>query len=310
MKKLLTILAMTISLNTFANVTNCKQITIVNSVPPGGLHDQSSRDVAKLVTERTGIPTVVDAKPAGAQALFYVKQQKPDGCTIGHFRSTFFINQAIEGKDKVDYDIMNDFVHVGILMKYSSLIVAGPKVPEVKTYNDFIALTKNRPVNISSSGAIQDIIFNDFIAHYKPKDSVIVRYKGMAPQLLDLIGGHHDIGFTAIAANALQYIDEGKLVPLAVTGEIRLPSLPKVPTLKELGWNYVDYAYSPFTLPAGASPEVVKFWSDIIRDIWAVPGVAAKWQSYGVDSFDANPVTSKVFLQRALDKAATKKIGN
>ena len=310
MKQLLTILAMTISLNAFANVTNCKQITIVNSVPPGGLMDQSARDIAKLVTEKTGIPAVVDSKPAGAQGLHYLKQQKPDGCTVGFFRATYFINQAVEGKDKVDYDIMNDFVHAGVMLKYVSMIVAGPKVPEVKTYNDLIKLSKTRPVNISSAGAIQDVIFNDFVDNYKTKDAVVVRYKGMTPQLMDLIGGHHDIGFTAIAANALQYVDEGKLVPLAVTGEQRLKNMPKVPTLKEMGWNYVDYAYTPISLPAGASPEAIKFWSDIIKEVWAVPGVAERYHTYGVEGFDNNPASSKAFLQRMLDKAATKKTGN
>lgn len=300
MKHFLSTLLLLLSINTFAH--ECKQFVIINTVPAGGLMDSTARDIAATVKEITGIPAVVESRPAGEglAALNYLRTLPADGCTVGYFRSSMYQRQAMEGVDAVGYDIMKEFVHAGIGLKFPFLIAGSAKVTP-NTWTEFVAYIKANKTSISSAGAPNDIIIDAFEELYRP-DWTRPMFKGGNPQLLELLGGHHDF-YVGITIPALTYAAEGKLKPYAVTSERRLRAYPNIPTLRELGVNRIDYGWASVSMLANTPTETVKLWSQIITATWSKKELHAKYDTAaGIVGEDTDTVSATRYLNREMTK--------
>jgi tripartite-type tricarboxylate transporter receptor subunit TctC len=280
---------------------DCKQYVIINTVPPGGLMDQTARDIAVTIKEQTGVPAIVEAKPSGEglAALNFLKTIPADGCTVGYFRSSLFQRQAMEGVDQAGYDVMKEFTHAAIGLKFPFLVAGSAKmVPD--TYREFVQYVKSNKVSISSAGAPNDIIIDAFEELYKPNWTRPM-YKGGAPQILDLLGGHTDF-YVGITIPALQYASEGKIKAYAVTSERRLRAYPAVPTLKELGVNRVDYGWAAVSLPVAAKDHA-EWWGQMTKLTWDKKELHAKYdQAAGIVGEDTDPVSATRYLTREMNK--------
>jgi tripartite-type tricarboxylate transporter receptor subunit TctC len=280
---------------------DCKLYTIINTVPPGGVMDQTARDIASTVKEQTGVSAIVDSKASGEglAALNFLKTVPADGCTVGYFRGSLFQRQAQEGVDQVGYDIMKEFAHAAIGLKFPFLVAGSAKMPP-STYKEFASYVKINKVSISSAGAPNDIIIDALEELYKP-DWTRPMYKGGAPQILDLLGGHTDF-YIGITVPALTYASEGKIKAYAVTSERRLRGYPNVPTLKELGVNRVDYGWASVSLPIAAK-EHADWWGKMTRLTWDKKELHTKYdQAAGIVGEDTDPVTATRYLVNEMTK--------
>ena len=280
---------------------DCRQYTIINTVPPGGLMDQTARDIAVTIKEQTGMPAIVEAKPSGEglAALNFLKTIPADGCTVGYFRSSLFQRQAIEGVEQAGYDIMKEFAHAAIGLKFPFLVAGSAKIAP-DNYREFVQHVKNNKASISSAGAPNDIIIDAFEELYKPNWTRPM-YKGGAPQILDLLGGHTDF-YVGITMPALQYAAEGKIKAYAVTSERRLRGYPTVPTLKELGVNRVDYGWAAVSLPVAAKDHT-DWWAQMVKLTWDKKDLNAKYdQAAGIVGEDTDPVSATRYLTREMNK--------
>lgn len=246
-----------------------KPIRIVVPFSPGGGTDITTRAFSTRLSAVFGHPVVVDNRP-GAGGLIgstLVAKATPDGYTL-LVASTgpMVITPAL--KLKMPYEVLRDFSPITQLISQPIWLVVHPSLP-AKTVAEFIALAKARPgeLNYGSSGVgngthLAAKIFESITG----VNMVHVPYKGTAPAVTDLIGGHVQVIFSSVSV-MLTFIKDGKLRPLAVGSEKRMSMLPNVPTMAEAGVKGFDASsWYGFFAPAGTpGPVVDRLNSEVSR---------------------------------------------
>ena len=238
-----------------------RQLTVVVGFPPGGATDILARLVADGMRGTYAQAVVVDnrAGAAGRVGVELVKSAKNDGSVV-LFTPAFPMLISPHVYPKLAYDTLRDFVPVGIGARSMLCLAVGPAVPpSVKTIADFIEWTKANPSRSSfgaPSGSSQHFAGQTFARAAKIKLDQIP-YKGGAPAMTDLIGGHLAVNVSPVA-EALPHHRAGTIRILAVTGAKRSRFLPEVPTMTELGYPEVLFQdWLGLFVPAGTPPAVV-----------------------------------------------------
>ena len=234
-----------------------RQITLVIPFAAGGSNDIVGRAIGKKLTEAWGQPVVVENR-SGAGGLIGsadVAAAAPDGYTLLLISSTFTINPAI--RKRMPFDTTKDFTPVAFIAHSPLLFVASKDLP-VKSAKDLLALARSKPGQITYAsagpGSINQIAA-ELIALSAGIKLMHVPYRGGAPALNDLIGGHVDV-YVSSLPQVLQLAQNGQARALAVTSVKRTALLPDVPTLDEAGISGFDLSswwgiVGPAGLPAG-----------------------------------------------------------
>ena len=238
-----------------------KPIRFLVPFAPGGTSEIVARSVANELSKQLGQTVFVENKPGGAGtvAMQEAAHAAPDGHTIilGHV-GTLAVNPYMLKNQP--YDVNRDFVPVTLLAKVPNVFVIHPDVP-AKNFREFVAYAKANPgkLNYGSAGNASaghlameylKLVTGIFITH--------IPYRGTGPQLTDLLSGRtqaSSAGMPALGA----FIRAGKLRAIAVGTQHRIPALPDVPTVAEMG--YKDFETSQWygiLVPAGTPPEIVR----------------------------------------------------
>jgi tripartite-type tricarboxylate transporter receptor subunit TctC len=204
--------------------------------PPGGSTDPIARMVAAKLTEKWGQSVIVDNRPGGNTIIGtdFLAKATPDGYTIGWVGPSFFSTPSLI--PKLPYDSLRDFVGVTTIARQRSLLVLHPSVP-ARNLQEVIALAKSRPgqLNFGSSGIGTNVhLAGELFKILTGTNIVHIPYKGSGPLSTDLIAGRVEMSFQ-VPITVIPHINGGKLRPIAVSGETRLPPLPEVPTFSEAG---------------------------------------------------------------------------
>jgi tripartite-type tricarboxylate transporter receptor subunit TctC len=181
----------------------------------------------------------------------------PDGYTLLLVSSTFTINPAI--KKSMPFDIIKDFTPVAFIARSPLLVTASNNLP-VKSARELLALARSKPGQItyasSGPGSINQIAA-ELIALSAGARLMHVPYKGGAPALNDLLGGHVDI-YVSSLPQVLPLAQSGQAKALAVTSARRTALLPDVPTLEESGITGFDlWSWWGIVGPAGMPADIV-----------------------------------------------------
>ena len=238
-----------------------KAIRFVVPFAPGGTSEVVARSVAAELTKQLGQSVYVENKPGGAgvTAMQEVARATPDGHTIilTHV-GTLAVNPYMLSNQP--YDVNKDFVPVTLLAKVPNVFVIHPDVP-AKNFKEFLAYAKANPgkLNYGSAGNASaghlameylKLVTGTYITH--------IPYRGTGPQLTDLLAGRtqaSSAGMPALGA----HIRSGKLRAIAVGTQQRIPSMPDVPTVAEMGFkNFETSQWYGIHVPAGTPPEIVK----------------------------------------------------
>lgn len=232
--------------------------------PAGGFGDAVSRVLAQHMSTTLRQPVVVENKPgAGGQiAAAHVKQQPADGHTLLYGDiGPFAMNAALY--PKLNYDMQRDFMPITRLLS-SSLLLVVPPGSRFKTLDDLVQSAKSRKpdaaLTYGSYGiGSQPHIWMEMLKRETRGQFQHVAYKGGAPAIQDLMGGHIE-AMLDVAANSLPYVQEGKLRALALVGsEKRLERLPQVPTLAELEYPGLNApGWTGVVVKAGTPPEIAE----------------------------------------------------
>jgi tripartite-type tricarboxylate transporter receptor subunit TctC len=238
-----------------------QSIRFVVPFAPGGTSEIVARTVAYELTKQLGQTVYVDNKGGGAglPAMLDVAKSAPDGHTIilGHVGS-LAVNPYIFPNQP--YDVNKDFVPVTLLAKVPNLFVIHPDVP-AKDFNEFVAYVKRNPgkLNYGSAGnASAGHLAMEYLKLVTGMFIIHIPYRGTGPQLTDLLAGRTQASSAGLPA-LLPHIRSGKLRAIAVGTPQRLPALPDVPTVAEMG--HKDFETSQWygiLAPAGTPPEIVK----------------------------------------------------
>jgi tripartite-type tricarboxylate transporter receptor subunit TctC len=228
---------------------------------PGGATDFTARIIADKMQTLLGQPVVVENKPGanGAIGAEYVAKADADGYTI--FFTTVgavAINPAFR-KD-LPYDPIKDFAAIGKAAVNSTLLVVNTKLP-ANSARELAALAKQRSkpitIGITGRGAISDLgrLLFESAAGIKLE---AVPYRGAAPAMTDLIGGHLD-GLFGDVPTVMAQIRAGKIKALAATSTKRSEIFPDVPTFVEQGFDgVVADNWAGLLAPAGTPQPAIK----------------------------------------------------
>ena len=214
-----------------------KPIHLVVAFPAGGPTDFVGRVLATELSKALGQPVIVENKPGanGNIGADYVAKAPADGSVL--FLTTVgavAISPALY--ETLPYDPLKDFAPISLVVNNSTIFVVNPRNP-ASNAAEFVAnsLKASAPVPIGSSGvgSIPHLTLELFAAASKA-NVTHVPYKGAAPVINDVIGGHVD-GFFGDLPGLIGQIRAGQLKPLGVAAPKRHPLLPDVKTLAEQG---------------------------------------------------------------------------
>lgn len=284
-----------------------RPITLVVAFTPGGPSDVLARIVGKQMEQLLGAPIVIENRPGagGNIAADSVAKSPGDGYTLlmGN-NSILATNESLY--KKLTYSPQKDFVPITLIGTQANILVVNNNVP-AHTLKELIALAKARPgkLNFASSGygAAAHLAGELFKAEAKI-DIVHVPYKGAAPALQDLIGGHDQLMF-ATTASVVGHIKGGKVRALAVTTRKRTAILPELPTMDEAGLpGFEASTWHGLVAPAATPPEVIaKLHSAAVKALQD-KGVQASLARLGVDIVGDTPAEFKVYIAAEVPKWA------
>ena len=213
-----------------------KVVRIIVPYPPGGTVDVVARLTAARLSENLGQQFIVDNRPGanGTIGSAAVAKSPPDGYTLLVQASTFVATALL--MDKLPYDISKDFTPITNLGAVPLVVTCFPGIP-AKDLGEFMSAIRAQPnkytFGTSAVGSASHLA-QAAIRFQAKLDFTIIPYKGTAPALADVMGGHISAMVDALPST-MPHIKSGKLRPLAVTSARRVPSLPNVPTVAESG---------------------------------------------------------------------------
>jgi tripartite-type tricarboxylate transporter receptor subunit TctC len=216
-----------------------RPVTIVVTAAAGGLTDIVARAVGQQLSEQWGKPVVIENKGGAGHNIgaASVAKAAPDGYTLMVSESgTFVSNPYLYAKGTLPYDAETDFAPISGLASYTQALITHPSLP-ARTVADLIALAKSQPAEISfgtagiGSAPHMNIELLENLAGIK---LVPVHYRGAAPALTDLLGGHIKLMSVSMTLS-LEPARAGRVTMLGVGSRARLAAAPEVPTAAESG---------------------------------------------------------------------------
>ena len=248
-----------------------RAVRFVITYPTGGGSDYTVRPIAQKLSERWGQPVFVDSRPGGSAMIGtdFVARSAPDGYTLMLAASSEVSMNVVLFK-KMPYDPVRDLQPVTLVGTTPPILLAHPSLP-ARSLKELVALARAKPGALSygsiGTGTPQHFAGELMKTTFRI-DMVHVPYKGAAPALIDVIGGHVPLALTAPTV-AIPHVKAGRLRALAVTSAERSGAIPDVPTVAESGapgFNIVQW-YSIW-MPAKPPRDVLeKLQGELVRII-------------------------------------------
>jgi tripartite-type tricarboxylate transporter receptor subunit TctC len=216
-----------------------RPVTIVVTAAAGGLTDLVARGVGQQLSEIWGKPVVIENKGGAGHNIgaAAVAKAAPDGYTLMVSESgTFVSNPYLYAKGSLPYDAETDFAPISGLASYTQALVTHPSLP-ARNVAELIGLAKKAPAEISfgTAGIGSAPHMNiELLENLSGIKLVPVHYRGAAPALTDLLGGHIKLMSISMTLS-LEPARAGRINMLGVGSRERLPQAPEVPTIAETG---------------------------------------------------------------------------
>lgn len=261
-----------------------RTVTLVVSFAPGGLTDIPARMIAPEMQSRLGQPVIVENK-AGASGVVggsYVVHADPDGYTllvsgVSEVQNLFYIN--------VPYNAEKDFAPIGKIADGPPLVLAVISSSPFKSVADLIAYAKanQSKTNVATTGpATSPAIAVSQLNELAGTKITPVPYQGSGPAAAAVASGQVDAGFIWLPSIA-GMVSSGKVRVLAVATAQRVPALPDIPTLEELGYkNFNHSAFVGLLAPHGTPDPVIATLNKALNELIAMPDFANKLEPFGM----------------------------
>jgi len=279
-----------------------RPVTIVVPFPAGGSADLNARTVAERLSAALGQPFIVENKAgaSGSVGTAFVAKAPADGYTLLMSNSgALTVNPHLFGP--VGYDSLKDFEPISLSVKISNLLLVHPDLP-VRTLPELLAYAKANPGLYygHSSGSKQ--LSGEVFRAKAGIDMPPVAYKGSAPMMADLLGGHIKVGFDEVLTS-MPYIQAGKLYPIATTGAVRWPTLPNVPPIAEAGVpEYEMGDWIGIVAPAKTPPALVEKLNKASAKALAVPETQSRIEKIGTQVEGSSPEQFDAFIKKEMTK--------
>jgi tripartite-type tricarboxylate transporter receptor subunit TctC len=301
-----------IALAAFASAPSAQQYPTknINMLVPfaaGGPTDTVARVTAQAMGKPLGQTIIVENKPSagGILAPEQVKNAKPDGYTILIHHIGMATTPALYRQ--LRFNPLTDFEYIGLINDVPMTVIANDKVP-AKDFKEFLAYIKANKDKVSYAnagiGAASHLCGMLFMSAIQT-DLLTVPYKGTAPAMNDLLGGQ--VTFMCDqTTNTTSQIKSGKVKAFAVTSKKRVPSLPDIPTLDELGLKGFEVGiwhglYAPKGTPKPALDRLVAALQEALKD----ESVKKRFADLGAETVPVSqqtPAALEKHLKAEIDK--------
>jgi tripartite-type tricarboxylate transporter receptor subunit TctC len=271
-------------------------VKIVAPFPPGGPTDVTARLLAEKLRVQVGQTVITEARPgaSGSIGTGYVAQQPGNGCTILLSYDTHAVNPALL---PLPFDTIKAFRPVMLVGTLPNAIAVHASQP-YKTFGELMAAAKKDHL-VYASGASAGVAYFSMklIEQIYGVEMQHVPYKGAAPAVQDLLGGHVPIMIGSVFALSPGARD-GRVRALVQTGAKRHPLMPEVPTVAELGNpGFNTASWIGIFLPASASDALVTRLHDALGVALQDQVVRERLTALGIEVVGSSPETLDTFVK-------------
>lgn len=307
LKKMISLAGLALALLTpvaHADSYPSKPLRIVVPYAAGGGTDILARLFAQKMSDSWGQPVIVENRPGadGTIGTELIARSPADGYNLVLVVAAHVINPSL--KAKMPFDVLKDFTPITMVAASPWVIVVSPVVP-ANNIKELIALAKAQPGKLAfGSSDPSSRLAGEQFKSLAGVDLQHVPYKGGAPVMTDLLGGHVQVSFTSVLT-VLQHHRSGKLRVLGVGGKNRSPSMPDVPTVVQAGLpGYETSAWYGLYGPANMPKDIVDNIQKEIARISTQPDVKDRLLQLGAEPVVNTPAEFAVLTQAEYAKFA------
>lgn len=280
-----------------------KSVSLVIPAPPGGNFHLAGGIVGARLRQMFDKPFLNDNKPGagGMIAAELVAKAEPDGHTLLVSGNLLLFSPLILGQAR--YDWKTDLAVIGAISFTPMVLEVHPSV-KAASVQEFLSLAK-RPdskLSMSSPGAgTTNHLASELLQKLSGARWITVQYKGNAPAIADLIGGHVSFGFDQISSS-IGHIRSGTLRPLAVTSAKRIALLPDLPTMQEAGISgFEAETFAGLFAPAKTPAGVIEKAGAALAKILDEPAVVQQFRQLGSEVRPMSAAQFGQYLRRLED---------
>jgi len=257
-------------------------IHLVVPFPPGGVADTVARTIGQELARDIGQPVLIDNRP-GASGMIgaeFVARAKPDGHTLLLANLPVMSINAIQFPD-LPYSASRDFLPVILLTDQPYIIAA--RLGLASDMAQFLALARRDPGKLTFGSASSSTHLAGELFNARAQTTMThIPYKGSAPAINDLLGGHIDVLLDTVIGLA-PHVKAGKIQALAVTAPTRIDTVPDIPTYQEAGLVDLNItSWQGIVAPAGTPANVIAALNVMFDRALKSPAVAARMRAQGV----------------------------
>jgi tripartite-type tricarboxylate transporter receptor subunit TctC len=301
--RLLAVALLTISLRAFAQDYPNKPIRVVVPYSPGGGTDVLSRAIGERLGVALGQSVVVENRPGanGAIGSEAVAKSAPDGYTLVVVTGTHVINPFLQ---KVPFDTLNDFTPVTFAAISKMVLVAGLQQP-FTSIKELIVYAKANPAKLTiGNSEAATMLTGELLKLMAGIDLQQVPYKGGAPLMSDVVGGHIPLAVTSVTT-VMPFYKAQKLRVLGVTSKQRSGAMPEVPTIAEAGVpGYEVLSWYVILGPKGMPKTIAERLQREVAKIVAVPAMKERFDTLGAEAAATTPDETAAIMKADMEKWA------
>ncbi|HEY1475731.1 MAG TPA: tripartite tricarboxylate transporter substrate binding protein [Pseudolabrys sp.] len=259
-----------------------RAVRVVVPVAAGGANDVTARLIGQWLSQRLGQQFFIENRPGAATNVGTeaVIRSSADGYTLLISGSNAAINATLFRS--LNFNFIRDTAPIASIVRVPQLMQVTPSLP-VKSVPEFIAYAKANPGKIamgSGGNGSPAHVIGEYFKLLTGTDLTHVPYRGAAPAVTALIGGHIQVAFTELATS-LGHVKAGKLRALAVTTAARAAALPDVPTLSEFIPGFEASQWVGLVAPKDTPPAIIGKLNAEINAALADPGIKARFVDFG-----------------------------
>ncbi len=281
-----------------------RPLRLIVPFAPGGPIDQTARIIAPPLAEALGQPVLVENRTGanGVVAAETALRAPADGYTI--FYSVIHHSVLPSLGTPLPYDLLKDFEPVTLVATYPIILVVNPTRP-IASVAELIARAKAEPGKLTfghSGYGGGTHLAGELFAMAAGVQLRQVPYRGSAPAMQDLLGGHVDMMF-ADAPSALPQIAGGRVRPLGVFSPERFAAQPDLPTIAEAGLpGTFAYSWGGLMLRAGTPAGIATRLNTAVVALLRDPGVVQKLLQIGAAPAPGTPADFAAMLRAEIAK--------
>ena len=292
-----------------------KPIRLIVPTGAGGAYDVVLRAMAPFLQEELGQPWIVEnrAGAGGIIGLEAVARAEPDGYTLVNGGvSQIVLNPLFV--TKTPYNVQTDFTHIAMMGELVMALYVHNSL-RVQDMKSLIAYAKANPGKVAygSSGVGMSFhLAGEMLALRTGTQLTHVPYKSTAQALQDFFAGRLAMMFYPPAKPIMANVQSGNIIPIAAMYEKRLPPLPKVPTMAEVGVGDLGVSgWSGISGPAGLPRPIVQRINQAINKTMVRPEMDKAYNSFTMQRPVVTPeqMTERIGREIEFWSAMIKKLG-